>query len=156
VYAFFGTPGLFCYDFDGKPVWKHSFGVFTSATGWGTAASPFVYEDLVIQNYDNDGPAAAPPGVKAADVAPAALVALDRDTGQDRWRTRRSRGGGFGTPRLVTVAGGRIDLVLNGPDGVVGYDPKTGKERWRCLRFDRNEQHKFGEPMPVNDGEFLY
>src|SRR5262245_37222991 len=54
VYAFFGTPGLFCYDFDGKLIWKHPFGIFTSQAGWGTAASPFLHEGLVIQNCDND------------------------------------------------------------------------------------------------------
>ena len=59
VYAFFGTPGLFCYDFDGRLVWRHTFGLFTSEAGWGTAASPFLFEDLVIQNCDNDGPRAA-------------------------------------------------------------------------------------------------
>jgi len=156
VYAFFGTPGLFCYDFDGKLIWKHSFGVFVSEAGWGTAASPFLYEDLIIQNCDNDGPRAAPGGVRAEDVAPAALVALDRGTGQVRWTTPRNQGRGFGTPRLMTVADGRVDLVLNGPDGLFGYDPKTGKERWRCLRHAGGDQQKFGEPMPVNDNERLY
>src|SRR5205085_2760067 len=80
VYAFFGTPGLFCYDFDGKLVWKHSFGRFTTETGWGTGASPFLFEDLVIQNCDNDGSAGLPRGSKAEDVAPMALVALDKAT----------------------------------------------------------------------------
>ena len=55
VYAFFGTPGMFCYDVDGKFVWKKTFGKFISKTGWGTAASPFLYGDLVILNCDNDG-----------------------------------------------------------------------------------------------------
>src|SRR5262249_51238707 len=36
VYAFFGSPGLFCYDMDGKPIWKHDFGAFVSQAGWGT------------------------------------------------------------------------------------------------------------------------
>src|SRR5205085_2083579 len=44
VYAFFGTPGLFCYDKDGKEVWKRRFGTFVSAAGWGTGASPFLYD----------------------------------------------------------------------------------------------------------------
>src|SRR5262249_15474536 len=60
VYAFFGTPGLFCYDFDGNLIWKHPFGIFTTLPGWGDAASPFLYEDLVIQNCDNDGAAPLP------------------------------------------------------------------------------------------------
>jgi outer membrane protein assembly factor BamB len=148
VYAFFGTPGLFCYDFDGKQVWKHAFGTFVSQTGWGTGASPFLYEDLVIQNCDNDG--------KGAGDAPQALVALDKATGAVRWTTPRNLGRGFSTPRLIPVAGGRVDLVLNGPTAVVGYDPKTGKELWRSVRTTGGDSNLFGEPLPVNDGEMMF
>ena len=147
VYAFFGTPGLFCYDREGKQVWKHPFGTFVSKAGWGTAASPFLVDGLVIQNCDNDGG----PGA-----APAALVALDARTGKPRWSTPRDQGRGFSTPRLIKVAGGRVDLVLNGPLGVWGYDPRTGKERWRCRRSDPNDLMRFGEPMPVDDGKRLF
>ena len=148
VYAFFGTPGLFCYDLDGKLVWKHEFGAFRSEAGWGTAASPFLFEDLVIQNCDNDG--------TGAGDAPQALVALDKATGKVRWTTPRNQGRGFSTPRLIPVAGGRVDLVLNGPTALVGYDPRTGKELWRCSRTDTRDQARFGEPLPVNDGERLF
>src|SRR5262249_35614762 len=44
VWAFFGTPGLFCYTVDGKKVWQHSFGIFTSQPGWGVGASPVLFE----------------------------------------------------------------------------------------------------------------
>ena len=91
VYAFFGTPGLFCYDFDGKLVWKHDFGVFTSAAGWGTAASPFLFEDLVIQNCDNDGRTALPKTAQDRKAAPMALVALDKKTGAVAGRRRAIR-----------------------------------------------------------------
>jgi outer membrane protein assembly factor BamB len=156
VYAFFGTPGLFCYDLDGRPVWQHSFGTFTSETGWGVGASPCLFEDLVIQNCDNDGPRALPPGHKPEDAAPMALVALDKRTGKVRWTAPRNQGRGFSTPRLLPVAGGRVDLVLNGPSGVWGYDPRTGQERWHCTRSHPRDQARFGEPMPVNDADALF
>jgi outer membrane protein assembly factor BamB len=85
-----------------------------------------------------------------------ALVALDRRTGEVRWTAPRDQGRGFSTPRLMTVADGRVDLVLNGPLAVCGYDPNTGKERWRCTRTAPGEQQRFGEPMPVCDGETLF
>src|SRR6202043_3125406 len=94
VYAFFGTPGLFCYDLDGKLIWKHTFGIFTSAAGWGTAASPFLYDNLVIQDCDNDGPKALPPGHQPDEAAPQALVALDKKTGRVVWTTPRDQGRG--------------------------------------------------------------
>ena len=37
-----------------------------------------------------------------------------------------------------------------------GYDPKSGKERWRCRREADNERAKFGEPLPVDDGERMF
>jgi outer membrane protein assembly factor BamB len=147
VWAFFGTPGLFCYDLDGNLIWKKTFGIFHSAAGWGTAASPFLYEDTVILNCDNDGGRYA---------APSALVALEKATGKVRWSTPRVGGRGFSTPRLMKVANGRTDLVLNGPVGVWGYDPATGKERWRCDRDDPNDRMRFGEPMPVDDGSRMF
>src|SRR5437667_9683158 len=103
VYAFFGTPGLVCYDVQGNLIWKHNFGIFTSERGWGTAASPFLFEDLVIQNCDNDGPQALPPGHKPEEAAPMALVALDKKTGEVRWQAERNQGRGFSTPILLTT-----------------------------------------------------
>ena len=158
VYAFFGTPGLFCYSIDGNLLWKKSFGVFTSEAGWGTAASPFLFEDLVIQNCDNDGdkgplPAGAAAGAKTA---PVSLIAMDKKTGEIKWETKRDLGRGFSTPMMMKVAAGRQDLVLNGPNRVAGYDPKTGKELWRCDRSDAKDQAKFGEPMPVSDGQLIF
>lgn len=145
VWAFFGTPGMFCYDVEGNFIWKKSLGAITSV--WGTGASPFLHGDLVIQNLDNDGGKGA---------APAALVGMDKKTGEVRWTTPRNQGRGFGTPRLMKMAGSRVDLVLNGPAGVWGYDPDTGKERWRCTRSDPDEKEKFGEPMPVDDGQRMF
>jgi outer membrane protein assembly factor BamB len=148
VYAFFGTPGLFCYAVDGKEVWKHSFGVFTSV--WGVSASPFLYEDLVIQNCDHD----APPARRAGKAAPMALIALDKKTGEVRWQTPRNQGRGFSTPRLIATPQGRLDLVLNSPLGVWAYNPRTGKEIWHCKREGR--AGKFGEPVPVSNGDTLF
>jgi outer membrane protein assembly factor BamB len=156
VVAFFGTPGVFCYDLEGKELWHESFGVFTSEAGWGVAASPFIYGDLVIVNCDNDGDKGLPKGAKSVKTAPMALVALDKKTGKVVWQTPRDQGRGFGTPRLMHVAGGRLDLVLNGPLSCVGYDPTTGKERWHVTRTDASDQMRFGEPIPVDDGKTMF
>jgi outer membrane protein assembly factor BamB len=157
VYAFFGTPGLFCYDFDGRAVWKQRFGVFTSEAGWGVAASPFLYKDLVIQNCDNDGPAALPPGRQAGDAAPMALIALDKVTGKERWRAARNQGRSFSTPLLVSGPQGSTQLVMNGPLGVWAYDPDRGTELWHCARVDPSgqDQARFGEPLPVFNRDYL-
>jgi outer membrane protein assembly factor BamB len=156
VVAFFGTEGLFCYDTEGKQLWHEKFGVFTSEAGWGIAASPIMVGDLVILNCDNDGPKGLPKGGKPASTAPMNLVALDKKTGKPVWQTPRDQGRGFGTPRLMRVAGGRLDLVLNGPLSCVGYDPSSGKVRWQATRSDAGDQMRFGEPLPVNDGQMMF
>jgi outer membrane protein assembly factor BamB len=156
VYAFFGTPGLFCYDFAGNLVWRHSFGILTSELGWGIGASPVLFENLVIQNCDNDGPDFLPKGAGRKEAAPASLLALDKITGKVVWETQRNQGRGFGTPVVIPTPSGRIDLVLNGPLGVWGYDPKTGKELWHCSRHPDDDRNKFGEPMPLFNREMSF
>ncbi len=148
VWAFFGTPGLFCYTVEGKEVWKKSFGVIKNGP-WGTGASPFLHGDSVIINLDNDG------GGGAGD-APAALVALVKDTGRPKWSTPRSGDRGFSTPRLMKSAEGRTDMILNGPGALIGYDPDTGREVWRMLRPKAGDKEKFGEPVPADDGQRLF
>lgn len=156
VYAFFGTPGLFCYDLDGKLVWKHVFGKFVLQTGWGIAASPFLYEDLVIQNCDHDGPQGLSAGANTEGLAPVSLVALDKKTGGVRWQVERNQGKGWSTPVLVPSPNGQADLVLNGSFGIWAHEPLTGKERWRCERHKGDTQAMFGEPMPAFTKDMIY
>ncbi|WP_166826502.1 outer membrane protein assembly factor BamB family protein [Thalassoroseus pseudoceratinae] len=120
VYAFFGHGGgLFCYTTDGDLVWNQKLGNFEGP--WGTAASPILYKNLVIQNCD-------------ADVN-AAIAAFDQETGDQVWRTKRENYRGWSTPVLVDVKG-KKELVLNGHLGVRGYDPDTGNELWFCRGYN--------------------
>src|SRR5262249_29378171 len=34
--------------------------------------------------------------------------------------------------------------------------PKTGKELWHCERDPSDENNRFGEPMPVSDGQHIF
>jgi outer membrane protein assembly factor BamB len=114
-----------------------------------------LFENLVIQNCDNDGAA----GLKGGDpktAAPDSLVALNKETGGVEWSTPRDQGQGFSTPVLISTPAGRTDLVLNGPLGVWGYDPKTGKELWHCFRHPDDKNCKFGEPMPLFANGTIY
>ena len=120
VVAFFGKGGLHCYDVEGKPLWSRDLGAFPGA--WGTAASPVIVGDLVIQNCD------------AAGVG--LLVAVDKKTGKDAWKTPRPapERGGWTTPVLIDVDG-KQELVLNGETTVTSHDPATGKILWTCKTF---------------------
>jgi outer membrane protein assembly factor BamB len=54
VYAYFGNVGVFCYDLDGKIQWSKLLEPHKMRYGWGTAASPVLYEDRLYIVNDND------------------------------------------------------------------------------------------------------
>jgi outer membrane protein assembly factor BamB len=108
-----------CYNFDGKLIWKRSPGTFYSVHGF--CSSPVLYKDMVILNGDQD---AKPPNFGF-------LVALDKRTGEERWRTDRpNRTRSYCTPIIVEAAG-KQQLVLSGSLCVASYDPDTGKQWWQ-------------------------
>jgi outer membrane protein assembly factor BamB len=105
---------LVCYDLDGKEVWRKSPGTFSSIHGF--CSSPLLYKDLVILNCDQD--------------ADAWIVAYDKATGAERWRTDRpNKTRSYCTP-LVIEAAGKTQMVLTGSKSVASYDPDTGKQHW--------------------------
>ena len=50
VIVFFGSAGIHCFDLDGKELWSKDLGDFPG--NWGVAASPVIFENIVIQNTD--------------------------------------------------------------------------------------------------------
>jgi outer membrane protein assembly factor BamB len=133
VVAFFGKGGIHCYDFDGKLLWTKDLGKFDGP--WGTAASPIIVGDLVIQNCDADDQSY--------------IIALNKKNGETVWKTDREIVRGWSTPILVETKE-RTELVMNGHHGVNSYDPKTGKELWFC-KGDTGR----GTPTVVPYGETL-
>ena len=131
VAAFFGPGGVHAWDLDGNPLWNKKVGSFPGP--WGTAASPILLGNLLIQNTDAEGASK--------------LIAFDKTTGNVIWGTEREAKprGGWSTPILIDLPGdaSRRELVLNGEFGVRGYDPATGKELWFCEAFNGR-----GSPVP--------
>ena len=113
VYVFFGKTGVLAFDHSGQQLWKTKVGEKTH--GWGSSASPILYNDLVIIN---------------ASVESESLVALNRATGKEVWRT----GGineAWNTP-LVIEAGGRSELIVATQGKILAFDPASGKPLWDC------------------------
>ncbi|HUG53485.1 MAG TPA: PQQ-binding-like beta-propeller repeat protein [Vicinamibacteria bacterium] len=130
VYAFFGSEGLYAYDFDGTLLWKVDLGgIATMGVGVGT--SPVPYRDLLILQCDEDN------GEKSF------LTALDRKTGKAVWRVPRKIQVSWATP-IVVRAAGRDELVTSGTEAVIAYDPATGRELWRSRGLESN-----AVPSPV-------
>ena len=111
------TPGkiiVAAYDLDGNEKWKTNVGDFLSAHGFNTC--PVLFEDLVILNGDHDGDAY--------------LVALDRQSGRQRWRTRReNKTRSYVTP-IIREIDGITQMILSGSLCIASYDPRNGKRHW--------------------------
>jgi outer membrane protein assembly factor BamB len=114
VYVFFGRSGILAYDHDGKQLWHTLVG--DGLNGWGSAASPILYRDLLLVN---------------ASVESSSLVALDRRTGKRVWRAK-GLGDSWSSPVLVTTADGKDEVVQNTPDGLVAFNPTSGEQLWQC------------------------
>ena len=116
VIAFFGKGGLHCFSVDGELLWKRTdLGDFVNR--WGTASSPVIVDDLLIQNCESE--------------QDSYLLAVNKEDGQTRWQTPRDRLRGWSSPLIVSV-NGRREIVLNGESGAHGYDLSTGKRLWFC------------------------
>ena len=122
VVVFFGSEGLYCYDFKGKLLWKKDLGVLESAffavpmAQWGFGSSPVIHDGRVIVQCDV--------------IKGSFLAAFDVRTGKEIWRTPREDVPTWSTP-TVHEHGGRTRIIVNGFKQIGGYDFETGKELWR-------------------------
>lgn len=121
IAAIFGSEGLFCFDTEGKLLWKKDLGpmdsgYFASPTAqWGFGSSPIIYEEKVIVLCDVQ--------------KDSFIAAFDITDGRELWRTPRKDVPTWGTPALVRTQE-RTQLVVNGWHESAGYDFATGAKLW--------------------------
>lgn len=124
VYAVSSNGKLVCLDAaKGEKLWERDY-----QKDFGGKVPSWGFTDSVL--IDGDKLICVPGGNKAA------LVALDKVTGKDIWKSEiaggGSDGGGYCSPEKVTLADKAMYVVLMGKSaGVVGVDPKTGKMLWQ-------------------------
>jgi outer membrane protein assembly factor BamB len=85
--------------------------------GFGEGSSPAIHGDTILVPWDHEGPSY--------------LIALDKRTGDTRWKTERDEPSNWATP-LVVEHDGRKQVVTSGQNFARGYDFTSGKELWRC------------------------
>lgn len=123
VFAFFGSHGLFCLDLNGTPVWNKQLGRMNSKHGHGEGASPALYKQTLIVNWDHEGQSF--------------VVALDKSTGRELWRVKRNEVTSWASP-IVVEHEGHPQVIICGTDRVRAYDLKTGKTIWQCGGMSAN------------------
>jgi len=117
----FGTEGLYCYDLDGKLLWKQDLGDLDAGpynmegVQWGYASSPVIHEGKLFVQCDV--------------LSRGFLAAFDVATGKELWRTKREDLSTWCTP-TVDVREGRAQVICNGYKNIGGYDLASGKELW--------------------------
>jgi outer membrane protein assembly factor BamB len=116
IYLSFEAEGVYCYDFDGKKIWKTSLGKIAKG-GMGPGTSPVLYENLVILQCDQEYGEGS------------FIAAVDKKTGKEVWRVSRDQRRSWATPLLIKTAQ-RTEMVTSGPNKIISYDPSTGRELW--------------------------
>ncbi|MFN6311339.1 MAG: PQQ-binding-like beta-propeller repeat protein [Planctomyces sp.] len=142
VYALGAEGHLFCLSTDsGKVVWSHDLKKEYSTTAplWGYAAHPLIDGDNLLTLAGGEG---------------THIVALNRLTGQEVWRSTSSgaQGQGYCPPTIINHGGAR-QLIMYKPDAVVSLDPATGKQYW-SLPYEASNGSII--MSPVQSGNYLY
>jgi outer membrane protein assembly factor BamB len=115
VFVHFGSRGTYCYDLDGRLVWERDLGDMQTRNAFGEGSSPALHGDTLVINWDHEG----------EDF----IVALDKRTGDTRWRKDRDEPTGWSTP-LVVERETRPQVIVNATGKVRSYDLTTGEQIW--------------------------
>ncbi|MHC4742597.1 MAG: outer membrane protein assembly factor BamB family protein [Planctomycetota bacterium] len=122
VVVFFGSEGLYCYDMEGKELWKKDLGLLDwgyyrmGEAQWGGSSSPVIHGDMLILQCDVQ--------------RDSFIAAYDLKDGTEIWKTPRDEVPTWGTP---TVYAGKehSQIIVNGYKHIGGYEIATGREIWR-------------------------
>ncbi len=123
VFAFFGSYGLYCLDFEGNLKWKKQTGKLNTKHGHGEGSSPVLHDGTLIVNQDHEGQSF--------------IVALEKTTGKQIWRKKRDEVTSWSTP--IVVSEGKKDYaIVPGTKRIRAYDLKSGTIQWECGGLSAN------------------
>jgi outer membrane protein assembly factor BamB len=120
VFVHFGADGTAALTTSGDVVWRKRL---PYESQHGNGGSPVLFGDLLILSCDGSDEAF--------------VVALDKRSGEVRWRTQRRQPAdqAYSTPLVIRV-GERDQLVSVGAFRAAAYDPQSGREIWRVSYDD--------------------
>jgi outer membrane protein assembly factor BamB len=137
VYAFFGSRGIFCYDFNGKLIWEKDPGVqMKMRLAFGEGSAPLLVGNRLFLVFDHE--------------AESFIVALDKRNGKELWRAARDERSSWSTP-LAIEYNGRTEIVVSATTRVRSYDPESGKVLWESAGLGANVI-----PVPVYQNGHVY
>ncbi len=136
IYAYFGSRGLYCLDFDGNMIWERDFGHLQKRNDFGEGSSPALYDDKLVILWDHEGQSS--------------IFCVDKNTGRDVWKQNRNEPSSWSTP-LMIEHNGKGQLITSASNRVRSYNLENGQVIWECGGLTSNVI-----PHPVYSEGILY
>lgn len=133
LYVSFGSRGIYCLDMEGNVVWEKNLGQMETRAEFGEGSSPAVHDGTLVVPWDHEGESF--------------IVALDAQSGTEKWRVARDERTTWATP-LITEYQGQTQVITNGTNRVRSYDLQSGELIWECGGQTENPI-----PSPVRFGD---
>lgn len=128
VYAVCADGAIVAVRYEGQIEWTNSEVHFYGQHGLGT--SPRLYGDLVIVSFDGSSKTGDKTVGWQKPWDKSFLLALDRNSGKERWRAKRGLSRiAHTTPTILKVAG-HDQIISNAGDVIQGFDPGSGRRLW--------------------------
>ena len=125
VYAFFESGDLAAFSHGGELLWKRSlteeYGPFQGNHGVGSSLALLAGAVVVLVQHEG----------------PSYLLAVDRETGQNYWRTETAERVSWSTP-LVLEGRQKSEILISSNGEVESYDGDSGELLWRVGGLERN------------------
>lgn len=134
--ASFESRGVYAYDMTGKLLWEVDLGDKKMRNEFGEGSTPALYKDRLVVVWDHQGESF--------------IVALDKKTGKELWRTKRQEIDSWATPLVVEHAG-KAQVVTGAMNRVRSYDIQTGELVWETAGLTMNPI-----PSPVAADGMVY
>ena len=140
VYTLGAQGDLRCLDaVTGQLTWTRNLPVdySTKPAIWGYAGHPLVVGDNLICIAGGIG---------------SLVVAFNKFTGEETWKSLSSSGQGYAPPVLIHAAG-TPQLIILHPDGMSSLNPSSGKEYWTV---DYEASNGSVIMSPIRSGNYMY
>ena len=123
IYAYFGSHGLYCLNFQGEILWERDLGRMEKHMSFGEGSSPTLYKDKLILLRDHQGQSM--------------LHVLDKNKGETLWEVERDEISSWSSPSVIEY-NSSLQLVTSATNQIRSYDLETGKVLWECTGLTRN------------------
>lgn len=134
--ASFGSYGIYCFDMTGNMIWEKDLGDMPDPLALGEGASPVIYKDCIVINWDN--------------VGQSKIFVLDKDTGEEIWQKDRKEDYTWATPLIIEYQN-KSQVIIPGKKKSISYDLFNGNIIWEIAGLDESII-----ASPVADGKSVY